>query len=169
MGRFGLRWFRAKLNPFGTHRDRPRPEIRYDVASLKNPACPSDEEILYRQARPVLGVYLLLRQDPRVRTFGVRNATVLSSLSAFRAPDDLDARNSRPYRANTGAGSIHPSAVTLKNTVAVGARELFRSRLPNLSALVPCTRSLRHGRGRVERSELQGVLCLEQQFPGCWG
>src|ERR1700730_4696904 len=38
-GRFGLRRFRAKLNPFGTHRDRLRPEIRYDVASLKNPAC----------------------------------------------------------------------------------------------------------------------------------
>ena len=39
-GRFGLRRFRAKLNPsaFDTYRDRLRPEIRYDVASLKNPA-----------------------------------------------------------------------------------------------------------------------------------
>jgi hypothetical protein len=68
------------------------------------------EETLYRQARPVPGVHLLLRQNPRVSTRGVRNATILSSLAALRAPDDLNARNSWPYRANTGPGSIHPSA-----------------------------------------------------------
>jgi hypothetical protein len=77
--------------------------------STYNPST-GNEEILYRHARPVLGVHLLLRQNPWVPTLRVGNATILSSLSAFRAPDDPDPRNSRPYRANTGAGSIHPSA-----------------------------------------------------------
>ena len=79
------------------------------LASRK-PGAPGNEEILYRQARPVPGVHLLLRKNPRVPTFGVRNATILPSLPAFRTPNDLDARNSWPYRANTGPGSIHPSA-----------------------------------------------------------
>src|SRR5216684_2709688 len=57
-----------------------------------------------------LAVHLLLRQNPRVPTLGVRNATILPSLPAFRTPNDFDARNSWPYRANTGPGSIHPSA-----------------------------------------------------------
>jgi len=89
------------------------------TVSTYNPST-GNEEILYRHARPVLGVHLLVRQNPWVPTFGVGNATVLSSLSAFRAPDDLDPRNSWPYRANTGAGSIHPSADSARAATGLG-------------------------------------------------
>ena len=36
-------------------------------------------------------------------------SAVLSSLSAFGASDDLDARSTRPHRANARAGSVYPS------------------------------------------------------------
>jgi len=42
-----------------------------------------NEETLYWQARPVLGIHLLLRQNPRVRTVGGRDATVFPGFSAF--------------------------------------------------------------------------------------
>ena len=71
---------------------------------------PDDEENLYGQTGPVHGFHLLLQQNPRMRAFGGRNAAVLSSLSAFGAPDDLDARSTRPHRANARTGSVNPSA-----------------------------------------------------------
>jgi len=46
----------------------------------------------------------------RMRAVRGRDAAVLSSFAAFRAPDDFDARSARPHQANAGAGPIHPSA-----------------------------------------------------------
>jgi hypothetical protein len=60
------------------------------------------EAILYRQARAVPGIHLLLRQNPRVPTVGGRDVAVLPSLPALRTPDDLGARSEWPDRANTG-------------------------------------------------------------------
>src|SRR5437016_10206027 len=45
-----------------------------------------------------------------MRALGGRNAAILSSLSASRASDGLDARIARAHRANARASPIDPSA-----------------------------------------------------------
>ena len=52
--------------------------------TISRPELTGDEETLHRQARIVPGVHSLLRQNPPMPTFGVRNATVL--FEALRLP-----------------------------------------------------------------------------------
>src|SRR5437588_5523348 len=67
------------------------------------------EENLYGQTGPVPGFHLLLQQNPRMLAVGGRAAAPLSSLSAFCASDDLNARSTRPHRANARASAVNPA------------------------------------------------------------
>lgn len=75
-----------------------------------------DEETLHPQARPVLGLHLLLHPNPRTCSGGGRDATILSSLSAFRASDGLDAGGPRVHRAHARAGTLHPFGDPIRGT-----------------------------------------------------
>src|ERR1035437_8010698 len=69
-----------------------------------------DEEALYPQTRPVLGLYLSLHPHPPPCARRSRNAGILSRLSAFRASDGLDAGSPWAHRTYARAGTLHPPA-----------------------------------------------------------
>src|SRR5580692_10791542 len=78
-----------------------------------------DEENLYGQTGSVPGFHLLLQQNPRMLAGGSRAAALLSSLSAFRASDDLNARSTRP-RANAWASPVNPSVDPSRGDTGLG-------------------------------------------------
>src|SRR5271157_5392044 len=69
-----------------------------------------DEEALYPQTRPVLGLYLSLHTHPPPCARRGRNAGILSRLSAFRASDGLDAGSPWAHRTYARAGTLPPPA-----------------------------------------------------------
>src|SRR5579875_2058563 len=78
------------------------------------------EETLYRKAKPVSGFHRLLQQDSRTSACRGRNAAVLPGLPVRRAPNDPDARSSRPDRPNARRGTLHPPADPPRGTARLG-------------------------------------------------